>query len=245
MDSIKKPLYHFDAVFFSPHVDDAVLSATGRIVRFIHKKKRVCVVTVFTEGSEMCETADSQKFLARCGAATATALFSDRKREDWKAMRILGIDAMHLPFVDGLFRTNALYTNRPIYPSFRHVFSGQVSRHDLDLGLRIVSEFRNVKKRFTAPGTHIFAPLGVGNHVDHIMTRDAVLSVFHHRVVFWEDVPYRWEAMDVFRQRMRLEARLGKMKQSSLDISKYERLKRRAVSCYRSQLSGLADGGLG
>lgn len=246
MVTIKKPSHPFDAVFVSPHLDDAVLSAGGKIIQLVHQGKRVCVVTVCTQGSDTSLTADGMKFLRMCGETSVKSLFSTRRKEDQDALRILGAEHVHLGFFDGLYRTYTIRSQeKPIYPSFRSVFFGHLSRHDDTLMMQLIKTLKQLKKTMVAETSAVFTPLGAGGHVDHILTREAVCSVFRNRTIFWEDVPYRWDALRVFRQRMILEARLGKFTHTIVDISMYSEQKHHAVTQYHSQLSGLIEQGLG
>jgi LmbE family N-acetylglucosaminyl deacetylase len=246
MVTIKKPTHPVDALFVSPHLDDAALSAGGKIIQLVNQGKRVCVATVCTQGSDASLTADGAKFLRMCGKTSARSLFSTRKKEDQDALHVLGAEHVHLGFFDGLYRTRTIrFQEKPIYPSFRSVFSGHLSRHDDTLMKYLIKTLKALKKTTVAETSAVFAPLGAGGHVDHILTREAVCSVFRNQTIFWEDVPYRWDALRVFRQRMILEARLGKLSHEIVDTSMYSEQKHHAVAQYQSQLSDLTEEGLG
>lgn len=78
----------YDALFVSPHLDDAALSCAGRI----GASGRVLVVTLFTSGDG----------------------YEARIAEDDAAMRLLGADALHLGLRDAPWRSQAYREARGI-----------------------------------------------------------------------------------------------------------------------------------
>ena len=42
----------YDYIYVSPHLDDAVFSASGSIIKNIQDKKSVLIITIFTEGKK-------------------------------------------------------------------------------------------------------------------------------------------------------------------------------------------------
>ena len=126
---------HYDALFFSPHLDDAVLSCGGLIGQLANQKKKVLVVTIFTAGQELAPMSqDATQFTRQSKAKNATTLFRTRKSEDRKALSLLDADFLHLEYIDALWRTTQ---NSQLYPSFEHIFSGKIDRHDLSMILKI------------------------------------------------------------------------------------------------------------
>lgn len=228
-----------DALFISPHLDDAALSATHTIHSFVKKQMHAIVVTVFTQGSAHINS-DIQTYLKNSGGYDYHSLFQKRRTEDIKALKILGAsNIMHLSFVDGLFRST---NDDLIYPSFQKVFRGQISSQDTSTSVEILKQLHRLKIKHTNRKTHIYTCLGVGNHVDHILVHNAVTQVFGPQTTYWEDVPYRATPTKLFSRLARISMPL---KHVPVDNLRASRIKQRALACYTSQFPGLLQGGLG
>ena len=70
------------------------------------------------------------------------------------------------------------------YPTFFQVSSGKLTNDDK----RFSKALRTSLKKYIPKNAVIFAPLGVGNHVDHILIRK-VFSGFPN-IIYWSDFPY-------------------------------------------------------
>ena len=239
----------YDVLIFSPHLDDAVLSMGNRIAELVATGKTVCVVTMFTNGSDVLTTKDIKIFLQHSGASSSTKLFEDRRIEDNLALQKLRVQkVVHNHLVDGLFRS---YTNRligvsqAIYPSFQQLFSGRVSTHDNKLAEHIQQLLLHLIETFAKPTTIIYGPLGVGGHVDHILIHRALASIPSHTRIFWEDIPYRSNPTALFARLATVHTYQQLPTTPNRNIKKYAGLKMKALLCYKSQLAGLENGGLG
>lgn len=169
-------------VFLSPHLDDAVFSAAGLILDLKKKKNDIFIVSVFTSFGERPISTDAQVSLLKSGCIRLSSFGKLRMREDDAAMRALGVPFIRLGFVDAGFRKT---TDRSfIYPTFKQLFSGsQVAEPKL---------FKNILQSLTGvlrPNDVIYAPLGIGNHPDHILVREATQTITRN-VLFWADLPY-------------------------------------------------------
>jgi hypothetical protein len=85
---------HYDAIYFSPHLDDAVYSCAGRIAQQRRRGLRVLVVTVFGEGEDPAFS----RLAARYGD------FQARRAEDRAALARLDADYVWFNHPDCLFR---------------------------------------------------------------------------------------------------------------------------------------------
>lgn len=228
-----------DALFISPHLDDAALSAAHTICAYLRQRKRVMVVTIFTRGS--METSPAiRTFLRQSRADTGNTLFRVRRAEDNKSLATLGVIMMkHLPFVDGLFRSDG---KQLVYPTLQALFSGTIASRDSAIAQQIVQTIRSLQQDYTHTSTRVYTCLGVGNHVDHILVHNAVTNVFGKNTIYWEDVPYRSHPAKLF---SRLAGIHRPLKRISVDAADLVGQKKRAVFCYRSQLPGLLRDGLG
>ena len=181
------------AVFVSPHLDDAVLSCAA-LLRAMVGRAPVTVVTLFSAAGAAPHTRAARTFLRQCGADDAGALFDARRREDIDVLDGLGVRHVHLGHPDALFRRRdgsgllrragrVLPELDHRYPTFRFdIALGRVSRGDRELREQLTGEVADL-----ARGAAVFAPLGVGRHVDHLLAR-AVGE--HLGAVLYGDFPY-------------------------------------------------------
>lgn len=235
----------FDAVFISPHLDDAILSAGNSIAELTKSGKRVLILTCFTNASEVCVTRDALQFITRSGYRRATDLFTARKKEDTRAAQKIGdVSVLHMDYIDAAFRTRRYReTPRPTYPTFADIFSGHIHGTDLPLLRSLTSDVRNVLKTVAHEKTRIYAPLGVGGHVDHILVFMLATRLKKKSVLYWEDVPYRTDADALYKRLYALgRAPLKRVRVYAPDRS---HIKHAALQSYTSQYKELLGHGLG
>ena len=192
------------AVFVSPHLDDAVLSCAA-LMHAMTARAPVTVVTLFSADAPPPHTRAARTFLRQCasglaasgvaGAAASATLFRERCREDITVLEGLGVRHVHLGHPDALFRRRRdpsgllRLAGRVLpeldhrYPTFRFdIALGRVSRGDDELRELLTAQVADL-----ARGGVVFAPLGVGRHVDHLLAR-AVGE--HLGAVLYADFPY-------------------------------------------------------
>jgi LmbE family N-acetylglucosaminyl deacetylase len=182
-------------LFVSPHLDDAVLSC-GALMAALGGRCVVTVATVFTGSAPPPHTRAARAFLRQCGAGDARSLFAERQAEDARVVSSLGFDHEHLGLPDALFRlrrgAGGPWRHVPElvhrYPTFRFdIAKGRVGRGDRYLVDQVADETE--KLAISIGAGVIFFPLGVGRHVDHLITR-SVGERFGDRVVYYSDFPY-------------------------------------------------------
>ena len=168
-------------VYLSPHLDDVVFSCGGLIWEQTQQGHVVEIWTIFAADPPQGEL-----------SSLATSLHQDwelprdpiqvRRKEDSEACQILGAEPKYLPYLDCIYRKSS--HGGFYYQREEDIFGGMnPSEHTLidllsqDLGNQLPSDAK------------IAAPLGIGNHVDHEITRKAVreLSLPLH---FYADYPY-------------------------------------------------------
>lgn len=183
----------------SPHLDDAVLSC-GALLQASVAKREVTVATVFTESGPGPHTWAARSFLRQCAVTDARSLYEARRTEDCDVLAEAGIGTVHLGMADALFRrrreprvARALWSRlapefRHRYPTYRFdIARGRVSHGD---GPLISQLQRMVAELLEGSGAELlFCPVGVGRHVDHLITR-MVGEEFTDKVVFYSDFPY-------------------------------------------------------
>lgn len=171
------------AIVFSPHLDDAVLSTASLVSYLVEKNVKITFVTLFTEGKHI-ESISVAKILKRSKFTHSEAYFKERRAEDIKAIKILGVtDIQQLGYIDAAWRTGE--SGQALYPSMQ--VGEEIVEQDKKFHTEIV---KNLQNSFAADqNTLVFAPLARGRHVDHVLTRNAVAAVFP-QTVFYEDFPY-------------------------------------------------------
>ena len=187
---------HDCIVVLSPHLDDAALSC-GSLMARAAVTTPVTVMTLFTT-SEGRPTLSARAFLHQCNARKAAALYAQRRAEDRMALRSIGVTSIHFGLPDALFRRRASAYPRIartlipeldcVYPTFRlHISQGRVSPHDQ----RLLAELEQRVLLATTENDLIIAPLGLGGHVDHVLTHQLGKALSRRRTVGWyADQPY-------------------------------------------------------
>jgi len=171
-----KPEYRH--IYFSPHLDDAVLSCAGRIARQTGAGLPVLVVTVFA---------------GRGGGATrpppAFAPFQDipsRRREDRRALDVVGADHRWLDFPDAIQRHRRYASPAGI--------TAPVGGREARLRAEVANEVARIGRCW--PAARLYFPLAVGNHVDHQIVAAAGFDLRRsdvradREITFFEDTPY-------------------------------------------------------
>ncbi len=219
----------YDHIYLSPHLDDAALSCGGAIARHTSAGARVLVVTLCTAAPP---PAGPFSHFANAvhqdwGLAPAEVV-SERLREDDLALARLDADTYRAGLLDAIYRRPDAYNTREaLFGTPAPDDSLLYSTHQLIAALH-----------GRVPRATFYAPLGVGNHVDHQITHAAARAGAGAVMAFYEDFPYMlWEG--AFEQRMRA---LGlPFVASTIDIDSTLTRKIGAISAYASQLSSLFE----
>jgi LmbE family N-acetylglucosaminyl deacetylase len=165
-----------DIYVLSPHLDDAVLSIGATIAREATNGQQVCVMTFFTTGPDPSELpTELRKF----------ADYETRKREDEAACAVLGATPRWLGYVERIFR-------EPRLPKLLRVFETPEKRADLLNANAMRDQLIELIRQ--EPKAWFYAPLGVGNHIDHVEVFVAAVEAMEatgarDRFRFYED-PY-------------------------------------------------------
>ncbi len=217
-----------DYIYLSPHLDDAVLSCGGQIAQQTRQGRRVLVVTICA-GDPPAHQADSafvRELHARWAVESPVAA---RRAEDLAALRLLSADALHLDVPDCIYRPDA--TGRPLYPDREAIF-GAFSEEE---GAWVTAVTRHLRRLEPLWGATVYAPLGVGHHVDHQLVHMAAQEwgAPGGRLVYYEEYPYAQDpvAVEAALHEKKLVAELVRLTRPDMER------KIAAVACYRSQLS--------
>ena len=174
-----------DAVFISPHLDDAALSCGGAIAHLVAAGVRVTVVTVFTGDQPAGESLSGLARRAHASWGIGEQPLSARRDEDIAAMELLGARAEHLGLLDAIYRRSvsgeALYADplgAPAAEDVKHFLPQLVAALEAS-ALGLASEVR------------VFCPESTGGHVDHTLVRTAVEQIVDaERIVYYNEFPY-------------------------------------------------------
>lgn len=199
-------------VVVSPHLDDAVLSC-GALLAQLARRCPVTVLSVFTTAAAPPAWSWPARRLVRAAGVDAEVLFEQRRAEDRAVLAGIGVAAVHLGLRDAVFRRVGEAAagppgrgRRPVYPTFHFdVARGRIAA--ADAGLAAEAEARIGKAARASQAQLVFAPLGVGRHVDHLITRQAVRGL-ESQIVYYSDFPYSQSAApdQAFVRRARLVA---------------------------------------
>lgn len=253
-------------VFLSPHLDDAALSAGGSIHRLSAGGTAVSILTLCA--GRPPEAALSRYALglhARWGQApseassAATAMVARRRAEDRAACRRLGAAYVHLRLPDLIYRRRAngawaAESDADLFAGAAGVDEGTVAGLARRLGRWLTRQGRPAFAGAPASGTgevghsgspepvRLWLPLGIGDHVDHHLCRQAAerLAALHPGSIdlrYYEDYPY---AKDVDARAKALESAPphGRWMERRLPIDPQDLLaKLDAVASFASQIS--------
>lgn len=166
----------------SPHLDDAVLSCGDHILEWKRQGHEVTVVSIFTKFQDRFISESAKESLVKGGYKNAKECEGERKKEDVKAMKQLGVNYSHFGFIDGWFR---IHNDKPVYENSQ-LFSGEISSNDKSLMMSIknkVSKYNKFQK--------VITPFGVGKHADHLIIRNIAQQIFtKDQIVYYLDQPY-------------------------------------------------------
>lgn len=225
-------------LFLSPHYDDAVLSCGGLIHKLVGEGKRVVVRTIMggaPSPDAIPDTPITRSLHTRWAAGENPV--TARIAEDEAAVTSLGAKAEHLVYwMDCIYRVSR--KGEPLYGTeaslWRQIHPDDVAGQLLPtmvLGPNDVIQ-------------GIYAPMGVGQHVDHLIVRNWAIELRKQypwvALKFYEEYPYIEtagavdEAMKFFTAHdppLKLEAELVPLQEADVAA------KVKAVGFYTSQIS--------
>jgi len=213
-----------DLLVLSPHLDDAVLSLGGHLDTLARRGARVLVLTLATADPAAGLSPLAADLHRRWGlGADAMAV---RRGEDLEACRLLGVEALHWPLTDALYRREPMQGD-PLYPTLHSLF-GALQESEKSRTAELAERLCQLP-----PADRICAPLAIGRHVDHRLTRLAAELAWGHRLEYYEDFPYARNLharLRVPRWPWSWRVRVQPLASQALAA------KCRAIACYRSQL---------
>ena len=161
----------------SPHLDDAIFSVGALLWSLRRRGWRVVVATVFAGNVER-----PSGFALACqldkGLAADVDYMALRRDEDRQACKTIDVEPRHLPLLEAPHRgySNAAALFHSVLPT---------DRVQIQVQAELAAVLTDVQPEV------VLAPLAVGGHVDHLITRSAVEAIFApRRLRLWEDWPY-------------------------------------------------------
>jgi LmbE family N-acetylglucosaminyl deacetylase len=214
-------------IYLSPHLDDAALSCGGGIAAQHAAGERVLVVTFCTAApAPNMQFSDLALEFHRKWGLRPAEVVAARLREERRALEILNADSYWAGMLDAIYRYPDAYNTRgslfntpaaddPLLPEL-HQLIGGLREH--------------------APDATFYAPLGVGSHVDHLITHAAARAALGDTLLFYEDLPYatRPGALD-----QRLAALEDSLTSRTIAIDATLEQKIDAIKAYASQIGEL------
>jgi LmbE family N-acetylglucosaminyl deacetylase len=173
-------------VFLSPHFDDAIFSCGGTIHKLIANNQEVIIVTVMG-GDAITQPLSPLVSELHARWQAGTNPIAIRKEEDQRASHSLGARLIQLSVPDCIYR---IVNGKHLYPSEDSLW-GEI--HPQDTLTRWLPH-HPLTAEFMAKVQTLYAPLGVGQHVDHRLVRDWALEL--HQVYpqtalqLYTDFPY-------------------------------------------------------
>jgi LmbE family N-acetylglucosaminyl deacetylase len=219
-----------DHIYLSPHLDDAALSCGGGIAAQRAAGERVLVVTLCTAApAPDMRFSDLALEFHRTWGLEPAEVVAARLREERRALEILDADSYWAGLFDAIYRYPQAYNTRG------SLFNTPAPDDPLLPALRqLIGDLRQ-----RAPSATFYAPLGVGSHVDHLITHSAAHLALDDALSFYEDLPYATQpgALD-----QRLAALAGEFCSRTIAIDATFEQKIDAVKAYASQIGELFGG---
>ena len=168
-------------IFLSPHLDDASLSVGG-LIAALGSLARVEVWTLFCGASFQGPYSELAQWLHEASGGPSGILLSWlREREDRGACRRLGAQPKHFPWKDSPYRKTS---------DGGFMYNGDVrTTWHSDDDPMIESIAASLKEAFQEDDV-VVSPLGIGDHVDHLITRRAAEIARPASLLYYAEVPY-------------------------------------------------------
>lgn len=173
---------HYDAIYLSPHLDDAALSCGGQIHQRTAVGQPVLIVTIMAGDPPDGPFSDFAESLHQRWQLAADVVAA-RRAEDATACAHLGADFVHWPILDCVYRSDP-QSGQPLYPTWLDVITAV---HPADQPL--ITQLAGQMAALPNAG-QVIAPLAAGGHADHRIVRAAAEMCFGKRLAYYEDYPY-------------------------------------------------------
>lgn len=232
-------------LFLSPHLDDAVLSCGGLIHQLAARGDQVEILTIMAGDppANLPDTPLVNDLHRRWGLGRQP--MQARRDEDADALAYVKATGRYLDTPDCPYRVGR--DGQALYPTNNDLF-GEIHPEDPALSLMFT-----VPKGITA----VYAPLGVGGHVDHLVVNTLAKRLAERvAIFFYEDYPYSANTGEAARITHDPDIQIVGNRAVEIALARFERplsaynillseddidAKIDAVACYKSQISTFWD----
>jgi LmbE family N-acetylglucosaminyl deacetylase len=191
----------FDLVFFSPHLDDAILNCGDLIRESVERKKQVLIISVFTEMELVKTSFDNANLIPKKWQNNIYNWYETRREEDKKVMGVLGIDYDHLGFTEAYYRNKFLIKignigcgKKRLYSGMSEILNGKIKKYDRNYVLKSVARsISEIVKNNGCKNTSFYFCSGLNNHVDHRLIFEVAKKIIEKgllksdQIIFWDD----------------------------------------------------------
>ncbi|MCY3781959.1 MAG: PIG-L family deacetylase [Chloroflexi bacterium] len=223
-------------VIISPHFDDGIFSCGGTAHQFCAAGDAVIVMTIMggLYDGELPDTPILADLHRRWQAGENP--LRQRQIEDERASHAIGVDFMHVPLPDCVYRVAG---DLALYPSEESLFANV---HPSDYAPRLLQGIQIPELETAAT---VYLPLGVGHHVDHQIARDWGMTQVRDipdksALRFYAEFPYsnadHSTEIALADFGMPLQPADSPLREEDI------RAKIKAIACYCSQISTFWDG---
>ena len=169
-------------IYLSPHFDDVALSCGGLAWEQVQAGNTVSIYTVCAGSAPFGELSPFAKELHTRWKLNGDAA-AQRRNEDFNSCRRLGATWQYFTIPDCIYRRDPR-SGEYLYPSEASL-NGPLHPADTFTSVSLQQEI----KSFHSKDTVFVNPLGLGNHVDHQLTRLAAEGI-NDRTWYYADYPY-------------------------------------------------------
>lgn len=214
-------------VFLSPHYDDAVYSCGGTIHQLTQRGEPVLIVTVM--GGAPPDPPPNTPIVRDLHQRWAAGddPIAERQREDKQAAALLGAQVMHWDIPDCVYRVST--TGEALHPTEGTLWH-TIHPHDPATTRLQQTAIPH------AQTAQVYAPMGVGGHVDHLVVR-AWAQTQSDDVIFYPEYPYTEQAGAVETAQHALAMHFALQPHTVLLTETDIAAKIKGVKAYRSQIS--------
>ncbi|GEB30292.1 GlcNAc-PI de-N-acetylase [Enterococcus casseliflavus] len=199
-------------VILSPHLDDAFLSVGGLMMQ----SRKVLVINIFNTAWSVDDTLNTPELMT-----------SKNLIEEQKVLSEVRADMYYLGYDEALLRG---------YEDWREDFNEDDSQEQ-ELLLKIYDDLSKIVSQID--DVELYFPLGIGSHVDHVLTRKIgmLLAEKNESIELrgYEDLPYADYQNFYLESEMKFEDKMAVP--NIYDITSFIKEKERVLHYYESQLS--------
>ena len=171
-------------IFLSPHLDDIAFSCGGLVWDLTNNGHSVEIWTI-TAGDPPDDDLSPLARALHFNWGLGLDVVQIRRNEDQKACKIIGATPRYFSYLDCIYRKTP--EGEFYYSADGDIFSGLDSR-EMDLIEKLTGQLLEKLPE----DARVVAPLGIGNHVDHELTRKAA-NRLGIPLTFYADYPYARE----------------------------------------------------